>query len=127
MNIVDVNTDDASIVEPEIDDGYQRYRGKCKEVSEALIAADPSLRLVRGHYYDFAWGEQEHWWTVAPDGTIHDPTKDQFPSKGRGVYVEFDGICTCENCGKEVCEEEAQFAGRYPCCSYACCMRLVGL
>ena len=39
--------------EPEIDD-YQRYRGKCKEMSEALIAADPSLRLVRGHYYDFA-------------------------------------------------------------------------
>lgn len=115
--------------EQSADDGYQRYRGKCKELSEALIVERPDLNLilVRGHYYDFQWGEQEHWWTQSPDGTIYDPTKDQFPSRGRGIYVEFDGMCTCENCGKEVREEDAQFAGRYPCCSYECCKRLVGL
>lgn len=115
--------------EDEQNTNYLRYRGKCKELSEALILERPDLhlRLVRGHYYDFQWGEQEHWWTQSPDGTVYDPTKDQFPSRGRGLYVEFDGICTCAQCGKEVREEDARFAGRYPCCSDACCLRLVGL
>lgn len=111
------------------DSDYARYRGKCKEMSEALIRDRPDLdlRLVRGHYYDAAWGAQEHWWTESADGTVHDPTKDQFPSKGLGLYEEFDGICSCEECGKEVREEDATFAGPYPCCSNACALRLVGL
>jgi hypothetical protein len=30
---------------------YMKYRGKCKEMSEALVKENPKLRLVRGHYY----------------------------------------------------------------------------
>lgn len=111
----------------ELETDYTKYRGKCKEMSEALVAADPSLTLVRGHYYDADWGPQQHWWCVAPDGTIIDPTKDQFPSKGAGFYEPFNGWCTCEECGTEIREEDAMMAGNYPCCSYDCVCRLVGL
>lgn len=108
-------------------DDYLKYRGKCKEMSEALIAADPTLTLVRGHYYCPFWGEQPHWWTVTQDGTINDPTKDQFPSKGDGVYTPFNGLVHCANCGKEMKEEEASFESNYAFCSDSCHMRFVGL
>ena len=106
---------------------YQKYRGKCKEMSEALIAQDPSLTLVRGFYYDAQWGEQQHWWTKDSNGNIIDPTKDQFPSKGLGHYEEFDGMVECAECGKTMKEEEASFESRYAFCSGACHMRFVGL
>lgn len=111
--------------EPESD--YAKYRGKCKEFSEALILSRPdlNLRLVRGYYYDYAWGQQAHWWCEAPDGTRHDPTKDQFPSKGRGVYEEFDGFYECEVCGERVAEADMVPCGSYPTCSDRCAMRLV--
>lgn len=106
---------------------YLKYRGKCKELSEALIQADPSLVLVRGYYYDIAWGKQSHWWTKKPDGTIIDPTKDQFPSKGQGRYEEFDGVLNCSNCDKEITEDEADIHGRYCFCSYTCYGQFVGV
>ena len=108
---------------------YMKYRGKCKEMSEALVKADPSLRLVRGHYYCHAWGEQPHWWCEDKDGNIVDPTKDQFPSKGHGAYVEFDGNMNCDECGKDMVEKDAIIMGNgnYAVCSNRCAMRLVGL
>lgn len=109
------------------DDNYKKYRGKCKEMSEKLCAADPSLRLVRGWYYDPHWGQQGHWWCVRTDGTIVDPTKDQFPSRGSGLYEEFDGWYECEQCGKMVHESAMVTCGNYPCCSDMCAMRLVGV
>ena len=108
-------------------DDYARYRGKCKEMSEALVAANPTLTLVRGHYHCPFWGEQAHWWTRKPDGTIVDPTKDQFPSKGIGQYVEFDGNVECSNCGKLMCEDEASYESRYAFCSYECHGKFVGV
>jgi hypothetical protein len=106
---------------------YIKYRGKCKEYCEELISKDQSLTLVRGYYYDISWGEQQHWWCKKTDGTIVDPTKDQFPSKGNGEYVEFDGNVTCAECGKEIPEEEADIDGRYAFCSYTCHSRFVGI
>ena len=106
---------------------YLKYRGKCKELCEQAIAADPTLTLVRGHYYCPAWGEQAHWWCVRHDGTIFDPTKDQFPSKGIGEYVPFDGKAHCAQCGKEGAEEDFHYEGRYAFCGDACHMRFVGL
>lgn len=106
---------------------YLRYRGKCKEMSEALVAADPSLTLVRGHYHCAIWGEQPHWWTKRANGEIVDPTKDQFPSRGTGVYVEFDGNIPCSNCGKSITEDEADIEGNYAFCSYECHGRFVGV
>jgi len=110
------------------EDDYKKYRGKCKEYVEVLIAYDKTLKAVRGHYICPIWGSQAHWWCVKPDGTIIDPTAKQFPSKGRtGEYIPFDGKLICENCGKEVLEENAHINGNYACCSYSCAMRLVGL
>jgi len=106
---------------------YLKYRGKCKELSEAAIALDPTLRLVRGHYYCPMWGQQDHWWCEKPDGTIVDPSVNQFPSKGMGEYEEFNGVCECAQCGKEVSEDEAILEGRYALCSENCRLRFVGL
>jgi hypothetical protein len=109
------------------DTDYQKYRGKCKEMSEALIADNPNLTLVRGYYMCPFWGEQPHWWVKDKDGTIIDPTKDQFPSKGRAEYVEFDGNIACSECGKSIKEEDADIDGNYAFCSYDCHARFVGL
>jgi hypothetical protein len=57
------------------DTDYLTHRGKCKEMSEAAVAADPTLTLVRGHYFCTLWGEQAHWWCKRQDGIIVDPTK----------------------------------------------------
>ncbi len=107
-------------------DDYLKYRGKCKEMSEALVAADPTLTLVRGHYHDAFWGEQAHWWCKQADGTIVDPTRFQFPTKGFGTYVEFDGMLSCANCDKRIKEEDADIDGNYAFCSYRCHGLFVG-
>jgi hypothetical protein len=105
-------------------------RGKCKEAAEALCAADPMLRLVRGYYYDAVWGPQAHWWCERPDGTIVDPTAAQFPTQGGGVYEPLEGEdvqVSCEECGKAIRESEAHWMGHYPTCSRLCAGRLVGV
>lgn len=108
---------------------YSRYRGKCKEMCEALVADDPSLKMVRGHYYEPTWGREEpHWWCVNAEGVIIDPTKLQFPSGGIiDCYTEFDGTFDCEECGKNFPEAELVAAGNYPVCSNTCALKLVGL
>lgn len=108
--------------------GYAAYRGKCREYCERAIKQDPSLTIVRGYYYEPIWGTIEnHWWCVQSDGSIYDPTKDQFPSRGNGHYEEFNGFYSCEQCGEEVAEADMIPCGNYPCCSNKCAMRLVGL
>lgn len=104
-------------------------RGRCEELSRAAVETDPTLRLARGWYDDPVWGSQEHWWTVRPDGTIHDPTARQFPVPGITVlYREYDGIICCMECGKEVPEDEAYLAdGSNGVCSGRCYGRMVGL
>lgn len=105
---------------------YLKYRGKCKEMAEAAVVADPSLTLVRGHYHCLLWGKQQHWWAKRPNSEIIDPTKNQFPSKGAGEYVEFDGHIECSNCGKSITEDEADIEGNYAFCSYRCHGQFVG-
>lgn len=106
---------------------YLKYRGKCKEMSEALVRADPTLRLVRGHYYCYSWGEQAHWWCEDENGKVVDPTAKQFPSKGAGEYVEFNGWLSCVECGKEVQEQDARIEGSYGFCSTKCNAAFVGI
>ena len=108
---------------------YELYRGKCKEFCEAAIKADPTLRLVRGHYWCPVWNTKEpHWWCVDTDGDIVDPTAAQFGSKGYGDYIEFDGNIECEECGKIVPEEEAVIMGNgHTLCSDRCACLFVGL
>lgn len=49
-----------------------RYR--CGTAVQFMIAAFPELRAARGLVYG------EHWWCIAPDGNIIDPTWRQFDS-----------------------------------------------
>lgn len=106
---------------------YMQYRGRCKELSEQAVSVDPSLRLVRGYYHCPIWGRQDHWWAVRQDGTIHDPSARQFPSKGIGEYEEFSGIFECANCGKEIEEADAIPYGCYAFCSSECVGAFVGV
>jgi hypothetical protein len=100
---------------------YALYRGKCKELCEEAVKADPALRLVRGWYHCPLWGKQAHWWTVKPDGTIVDPTVKQFPTKGVGAeYEEFDGTIDCEYCGKNVPLDKAYRYEQHVYCTYEC-------
>lgn len=87
--------------------------GRCKELSDRMLLAFPELRQVRGHYFDAAWGEREHWWLVAPDGAVVDPTAAQFPTKGHGEYVPWqegdpEPVGKCMNCGN-YCYEHANW------------------
>lgn len=108
-------------------DGYRRFRGRCKELSELAVAGDPTLRLVRGWYYCPIWNlEEPHWWTVRPDGEIHDPTAAQFPSGGAGDYREFAGSFPCEECGLKVAEAEAFRDGHHVFCCSGCFARCIG-
>lgn len=106
-------------------DNYLKYRGKCRQFCEEACKNDPSLTIVRGYYHCAFWGRQEHWWTVRTDGSIYDPTILQFPDK-HGEYEEFSGYFNCEQCGKQITEEEGQVHGNYIFCSgeciYACCL-----
>ena len=107
---------------------YMKYRGRCKEMSEELAASDPELTLVRGYYFCPMWNKEEpHWWCKKKDGTIVDPTKDQFPSKGLGTYTEFDGTMLCAECGKHISESDALYESNYAFCSGKCLLRFVGL
>ncbi|HEY6019200.1 MAG TPA: hypothetical protein VIY48_04655 [Candidatus Paceibacterota bacterium] len=108
---------------------YQKFRGKCKELVDAVIASDPSLTAVRGHYFCPIWNTEEpHWWATTPDGKIVDPSAKQFPSKGNGMYTPFNGLVPCAECGAEMKEDEvARTEGRYGFCSTKCAMRFVGL
>ena len=106
---------------------YQKYRGKCKEYVENAIKKNPSLTAVRGYYDCPLFGRQQHWWCIDVKGNIVDPTVKQFPSKGLGEYIPYDGNITCDQCGKVVPESEAHFNGNYAFCSYSCAMHFVGL
>lgn len=107
---------------------YTKFRGKCKEMSEALVKEDPELRLVRGYYWDALWGKQGHWWCEDKAGNIIDPTKDQFPTKGEGAYTEFNGMVECAECSKEMKEEDCpSFHGNYAFCSVRCEGRFIGV
>ena len=111
-----------------VHEDYLEFRGRCHELSMAACEKDPTLRLVRGHYFCPIWNREEpHWWCVKPDGTIVDPTARQFPSAGSGVYTEFNGMIACAECGKEVPEEKADIEGNYAFCSHLCHGRFVGI
>lgn len=96
--------------------------GRCAEASAEMVAAFPELTRVRGHYFCPVWGERAHWWCVAPDGTIVDPTAAQFPSKGAFDYTPLaadveEPVGRCCNCGEL---SYASAGGGETCCSPAC-------
>ncbi len=103
-------------------ENYTKYRGKCKEMCQEMLANDSSLTLVRGWYYESLWNREEaHWWLKDGKGKIIDPTKLQFPSGGiNEFYREFQGTIECEQCKKLINEEGAIINGRFAICSKEC-------
>ena len=78
--------------------------GKCQEHTEAMAKVFPELTRVRGHYICPTWGRRAHWWLVASDGQIVDPTATQFPSCGLGDYEPWNDTAPeptgkCMECG----------------------------
>lgn len=107
---------------------YTKYRGRCKELSVAACESDLTLTLVRGTYWCPVWNKEEHhWWTVRTDGTIYDPSAQQFPSNGMGTYTPFDGFAACSECGNKIAEEAAYIDGRFAFCDSTCYCRFVGI
>lgn len=107
---------------------YTKFRGKCKDMSEALCEKDKSLTLVRGYYHCPLWGKQSHWWVKDKDGKIIDPTVEQFPTAGIAAeYEEYDGTGQCSECGKDVIVEESMTESNYVFCSSKCYGRFVGV
>lgn len=119
----------------QVAEGYKVFRGRCKELCEAAVAADPALTLVRGHIFVAQWPsdpEQPHWWCKRGDGTIHDPSWQQFPFNSPpsvNLYFEFDGNIDCANCGETFKETDpgVGFDGRHAFCSHKCHGQFVGL
>lgn len=108
---------------------YEKYRGKCKEYVDALVANDSTLRAVRGWYECPMWGSQQHWWCEDVNGNIIDPTVKQFPTAGVcAEYREYDGIMTCEQCGDDFHEDKPGrlIDGHHTFCSYECYGHCVG-
>jgi hypothetical protein len=81
--------------------------GKCREAVARMRRAFPELAEVRGHVY-CVWGKRGHFWAVAPDGAIVDPTRAQFP--GPITYEPWESgdavrVGKCMNCGEEIWAE----------------------
>ena len=90
-----------------IDENVAQSLGLCKTHCESMMLVFPELKIVRGHYICMIWGEREHWWLLDEDGAVVDPTAQQFPSKGGGVYLlwiegEREPTGRCANCGQYV-------------------------
>jgi hypothetical protein len=103
---------------------YSKYRGKCKQFCEELLAKNPKLTLIRGYYHCAYWGKQPHWWCEDQDGNIIDPTIKQFPDKN-GEYEKFSGIFNCSNCGVETEESKSTIYGNYIFCSGECLIKFI--
>lgn len=83
-------------------------RGKCQPATLEMQAAFPELRIAAG-FAHVSWGRDQHFWCVAPDGSVVDPTAAQFQLPIH--YEELDlndpktrelvPIGKCMNCGEE--------------------------
>lgn len=100
-------------------------RGKCAEATRLMVEAFPELQRVAGFVY-VPWGRDEHWWCRAPDGSIVDPTRSQFPQIYHYEELNLSDPETrklvptgrCMDCGDDVyegktfCDERCEAATR---------------
>ena len=80
--------------------------GKCHQAARIMQEAFPELRIVVGYVTAGSWGERDHAWLVAPDGSIVDPTAQQF-QQGVSDYQEWKpgdpvNVGPCANCGEDI-------------------------
>lgn len=97
--------------------------GKCQNYCKLMSGIFTELREAKG-FFHCVWGARQHYWLVAPDSSIVDPTRGQFP--GGGEYEELaeeelkdrcpTGVCM--DCGEDVfhkdtfCSPECEEATR---------------
>lgn len=88
---------------------HPELAGTCKQAVEKLVREDPSLTAVTGWYHDALWGAREHWWATREDGTIVDPTVEQFPTGHHPElrsYEVYDGTLPCRGCDLRIPKEQ---------------------
>lgn len=88
---------------------YEKCYGQCKGAVEAMHKAFPELRPACGYVSTIGWGVRAHWWLVAEDNSIIDPTVIQFPGAIAYDYDEWQPgkkilVGTCCNCSNEIWE-----------------------
>jgi len=90
-------------------------RLKCEVYSKKMNNFFPELILKSGFYIDQYWGRQKHYWLVTKDKVIIDPTAQQFPTKGKGSYIEIKkgqtAFNSCKNC-LVLCHEDEEFCSK---------------
>ncbi len=99
--------------------------GKCKEACTEMKESFPELVIVKGHVF-CAWGQRGHRWLVDEEGTILDPTAEQFPCIF--TYEEWQPgtpvrVGKCMECGDEIWEPLKSLdadPGHRTVCSEAC-------
>ena len=104
-------------------------RGRCAEATVEMIKAFPELRRACG-FVTVQWGRDQHWWCVAPDGSVVDPTAEQFGAMGVFEYEEIDTsnpehvaripIAKCMECSGAVYEHSASVLFCSDECATAC-------
>lgn len=111
------------------DEGYRLLAGHCQSICEAIAKVSPQFRVARGHYFCPIWNrDRGHWWLVSEDGIIYDPTREQFPSRGSGVYTELDtDNIPCSNCGQSRPLAKISIESNYAFCSSECHAAFVGI
>lgn len=86
---------------------YKDRVGMCGAATNEMCKKFPELKRVPG-FVSTMYGLREHWWCVSPDGSIVDPTKEQF--KGVGGILSYQEVGRedsvrlgkCMNCGAEI-------------------------
>lgn len=89
--------------------GPEATLGRCESAAKEMAAACPELTVTAGHVMcPEPWGRRGHWWCTAPDGSIVDPTRGQFPFFDEELsyepYVEGADVRLgrCMDCGESI-------------------------
>jgi hypothetical protein len=97
---------------------YGSSHQRCAEFTRQMAERFPELRRVAGFYLTPTGASHgEHWWLETADATVVDPTADQWPSMGTGIYERYDPARhlvskgRCPSCGTGLYSR----AGSYPC------------
>ena len=80
--------------------------GLCASATLEMVKAFPELKRVAGYATTALHYRVQHWWCVAPDGSIVDPTVRQF----QGLVPEYEPwqpgmevkVGRCMNCGDDI-------------------------
>lgn len=103
-------------------------RGQCAAATAWMQQSFPELRRTCGFVTDAREHRAEHWWCVAPDGSIVDPTASQY--FGIETYEEYRAgmptrVGKCADCGEYIwgVDGSALYGGGF--CNEACATRFM--